>query len=98
MVVQKAPYGKDWNSYIQALKVSKMQQKKDLAKGISEVSWYQFRTMIDYKANWYGKKLVLVNPKHTSQRCNKCGCIDKKIVFHNHSLFVSHVGTQTMRM
>lgn len=60
------------------LKVKNMQQDKDLAKGISEVSWYQFRTMIEYKANWYGKELRLVNPKYTSQRCNKCGHTDKK--------------------
>lgn len=59
------------------LKVKKMQQAKDLAKGISEVSWYQFRTMISYKAEWYGKKLVLVNPSHTSQRCNHCGHTEK---------------------
>ena len=42
------------------LKVSKMQQNKELANGISEISWYQFRTMISYKCEWYGKKLVLV--------------------------------------
>ena len=59
------------------LKVSKMQQNKELAKGISEVSWHQFRTMIEYKANWYGKKLVLVNPSYTSQRCSHCGYIEK---------------------
>lgn len=59
------------------LKVKKMQQEKDLAKGISEASWYQFRTMIEYKAQWYGKKLVLVNPNYTSQRCNHCGHTEK---------------------
>ncbi len=59
------------------LKVSKMQQNKELAKGISEISWYQFRTMISYKCEWYGKKLVLVNPSHTSQRCNCCGHTEK---------------------
>ena len=59
------------------LKVKNMQQNKELAKGISEVSWYQFRVMIEYKANWYEKKFVLINPKYTSQKCNKCGYIDK---------------------
>ena len=59
------------------LKVGKMQQNKDLAKGISEVSWYQFRTMIAYKCEWHNKKLVLVNPNYTSQRCNSCGYIEK---------------------
>jgi len=65
------------NIGMEDLKVKKMQQNKELAKGISEVSWYQFRTMIEYKAQWYGKKLILIDPKHTSQRCNKCGHIDK---------------------
>lgn len=59
------------------LKVGKMQKNKDLAKGISEVSWYQFRTMISYKCEWHNKKLVLVNPSYTSQRCNSCGHIEK---------------------
>lgn len=59
------------------LKVKSMQQNKGLAKDISEVSWYQFRTMIAYKCEWHNKKLVLVDPKYTSQRCNKCGHIEK---------------------
>jgi putative transposase len=60
------------------LKVSNMLKKKDTAKAISEVSWYQFRTMLEYKAKWYGKKLILVDPKYTSQRCNECGHVEKK--------------------
>jgi putative transposase len=60
------------------LKVSNMLKKKDMAKAISEVSWYQFRTMLEYKAKWYGKKLILVDPKYTSQRCNECGYVEKE--------------------
>lgn len=59
------------------LKVNKMLQEKQLAKTISEASWYQFRTMIDYKCEWHNKKLVLVKPNYTSQRCNACGHIEK---------------------
>lgn len=59
------------------LKVGKMKKNKDLAKGISEASWYKFRTMISYKCEWHNKKLVLVNPNYTSQRCNSCGHIEK---------------------
>ena len=59
------------------LKVSNMLKNKDLSKGISEVSWYQFRTMIAYKCEWYGKQLVLVNPSHTSQKCHSCGHTEK---------------------
>jgi putative transposase len=60
------------------LKISNMLKKKDMTKAISEVSWYQFRTMLEYKAKWYGKKLVLVDPKYTSQQCNNCGHIEKE--------------------
>ncbi|MGL4521923.1 MAG: RNA-guided endonuclease TnpB family protein, partial [Bacilli bacterium] len=60
------------------LKVKNMVQNRHLAKAISEVSWAEFRTMMAYKSEWYGKKLVLVNPKHTSQKCSTCGHIDKE--------------------
>jgi len=33
---------------------------KDIAKAISELSWSQFRTMLKYKAKWYGKTVIAV--------------------------------------
>lgn len=59
------------------LKVSNMLKNKDLSKGISEVSWYQFRAMIAYKCEWYGKQLALVTPSYTSQKCHSCGHTEK---------------------
>lgn len=39
------------------------------------VSWafYQFRQMLEYKAKQHGQAVLLVDPKHTSQTCPKCG-------------------------
>ena len=43
------------------------------------VSWafYQFRQMLEYKAEMNGQKVVTVTPKYTSQTCPKCGHVEK---------------------
>lgn len=44
-----------------------------------QVSWsyYQFQQMLEYKAKQVGSKVVYVNAYKTSQRCPKCGRINK---------------------
>ena len=58
---------------IEDLKVKNLQKNHCLAKAIANASWYLFRKMLQYKCNWYGKRLVAVNPKYTSQICSMCG-------------------------
>ena len=58
---------------IEDLKTKNLQKNHHLAKSISNASWYQFRTMLEYKCAWYGKRLIVVSPNYTSQICSNCG-------------------------
>lgn len=58
---------------IEDLKTKNLLKNHHLAKAIVNSSWYMFRQMLEYKCEWYGKKLITVNPKNTSRICSNCG-------------------------
>ena len=50
--------------------------KSGLNRSILEEGWGIIRNQLVYKAEWAGKQLVEVNPRHTSQTCSNCGVVD----------------------
>ncbi len=59
---------------IENLKIKSMVQNKTLSKGISDVSWGEFRRQLEYKAKWYGRTLVVADAHYaSSQLCSACG-------------------------
>lgn len=58
---------------IENLNVKGMLRNKKLAKHISDVSWSQFVSMLKYKAEWYGRTIIEVDPWYpSSQICSNC--------------------------
>lgn len=57
---------------IEDLNSKNMMKNHKLAKAIGNASWYDFRTMLEYKCKWYGKQLIIVPPHYTSQECSNC--------------------------
>ena len=57
---------------IEDLKSKNLMKNHKLAKAIGNASWYEFRTMLEYKCKWYGKQLIIVPPHYTSQECSNC--------------------------
>lgn len=48
------------------------------AKGVLDAGWAQFLQILAYKAAEAGRRVVGVDPKHTSQDCPSCGYPEKK--------------------
>ena len=63
---------------IEDLKTKNLLGNHKLSRAIANQSWRALRLMLEYKCEWYGKRLLIVNPFKTSQICSNCGYDDGK--------------------
>jgi putative transposase len=60
------------------LNLKNMLQNANLSKSIADAAWNQLVQYTTYKAESAGRRVALVDPRNTSQRCSKCGSIVQK--------------------
>ena len=63
---------------IEDLKTKNLLHNHKLSRAIANQSWRELRSMLEYKCEWYGKQLIVVDPFKTSQICSNCGYDDGK--------------------
>ena len=65
---------------LEDLNVKGMMKNKHLAKAIQEQSFYEFKRIISYKANWNNIKIIEVPRFYPSSKtCSECGSIKKDL-------------------
>ncbi|MFD9735582.1 RNA-guided endonuclease InsQ/TnpB family protein [Umezawaea sp. NPDC059074] len=59
---------------IEDLAVRNMVKNRSLARAISDASWSEFRSLLEYKARWYGRTVIAVDRWYPSSKtCSRCG-------------------------
>ena len=65
---------------IEDLTVRNMVKNGSLARAISDAAWSDFRSMLEYKAQWYGREVIAIDRWFPSSKlCSACGTLQDKM-------------------
>ncbi|TDE22944.1 transposase, partial [Nonomuraea mesophila] len=68
---------------VEDLTVRNLVKNRRLARAISDASWRELRSMLEYKAAWYGRTLVAVDRWFASSKlCSVCGALQETMPLH----------------
>ncbi len=80
---------------IEDLAVRNMVKNHKLARSISDAAWGEMRAQLEYKCEWYGRKLVKIDRFFpSSKRCNHCGFVVEKLPLDVRSWDCPSCGTE----
>lgn len=79
---------------IETLQVSNMLKNHKLAQSISDAGWGMFASMLEYKAEWYGKNILKIGTfEPSSKTCSRCGAINKELTLQDREWTCKGCGT-----
>ncbi|MGP3985330.1 RNA-guided endonuclease InsQ/TnpB family protein [Streptomyces sp. 3N207] len=68
---------------IEDLTVRNMLKSGTLARAISDAAWSEFRSLLEYKAQWYGREVIAVDRWFPSSKlCSACGALLHRLPLH----------------
>ncbi len=83
---------------IENLNVKGMMSNRKLAKSLSDVSFYEFRRMLEYKANCNNKNIVIADKFYPSSKtCSACGNVKENLTLKDRIYECSECGLRIDR-
>ncbi|MCX4530112.1 transposase [Streptomyces sp. NBC_00841] len=68
---------------IEDLTVRNMVRNRSVARAISDAAWAEFRSLLEYKAQWHGREVIAVDRFFPSSKlCSVCGTLQDKMPLH----------------
>lgn len=79
---------------IEDLSVRNMVKNRSLARAISDASWSELRSMLEYKADWYGREVIAIDRWYPSSKtCSDCGHLLRSLPLNVREWVCAECGT-----